>query len=194
MWILDFIPDVVINIAFLISLGVVVTSILLASLIPSTFRVPTQLVGVAVLAASLWILGGKSNEEHWQAKVEEQKLEIARLEAASKEVTTQVVTKYIEKVKIVKEKTNAIQSKVPEYISKDADAKCVIPRSAVVLHDAAAKNELPDSTGGVDEGASGVTLSKLLDTTVLNYGTFYEVREQLKALQDWAREQKRINP
>jgi len=63
-----------------------------------------------------------------------------------------------------------------------------------LLHDAAAKNELPDPATGAIKGASNVTLSKLLDTTVLNYGTFYEVREQLKALQDWVREQKKINP
>jgi hypothetical protein len=64
-----------------------------------------------------------------------------------------------------------------------------------VLHDAAAKNVVPDSTTGTNEGAArDVTLSRLLDTTVLNYGTFYEVKEQLKALQDWAREQKKINP
>jgi hypothetical protein len=132
---------------------------------------------------------------HWRNKVDEMNAQIAQIKANSDQATKQVVYKYIERTKVVKEKNDAIRTQVTKYITKEADANCTIPRSAIVLHDAAAKNVVPDPTTGTNEGTTrDVTLSGLLDTTVLNYGTFYEVKEQLKALQDWVREQKKINP
>jgi hypothetical protein len=63
-----------------------------------------------------------------------------------------------------------------------------------VLHDAAAKNELPDSTRATDETASNVKLSEATTTIVTNYGICNQNSEQLKALQEWVSEQKKLNP
>lgn len=200
MWILSFIPD-----SFLIW---VINTILIAGVagtiagfflkfVPFINRYSTifQLVGVVLLVAGVYFKGSYSTEMHWRGKVDEMNAQIDRIKAESSKASKQVVYKYIERTKVVKEKNNAIRTQVTKYITKEADANCTIPGSAVVLHDAAAKNVVPDSTTGTHEGAArDITLSRLLDTTVLNYGTFYEVKEQLKALQDWVREQKKINP
>lgn len=200
MWILSFIPDSfliwVINIIVLAGAAATITGFFLKRIpFVNNYATPIQLTGVVLLVAGVYFKGGYSTEMAWRVKVDEMNAQIDKIKAESNKASKQVVYKYIERTKVVKEKNNAIRNQVTKYVSKEADANCTIPGSAVVLHDAAAKNIVPDSTTGVNEGAArDVTLSRLLDTTVLNYGTFYEVKEQLKALQDWVREQKKINP
>ena len=43
-----------------------------------------------------------------------------------------------------------------------------------------------------DGTPSTVKASELLDTVVVNYGTYYEVAEKLKGWQEWYRSQKAI--
>jgi hypothetical protein len=136
--------------------------------------------------------GGVSNQEKWEARVAEAKLEMAKKDAESADATVKVVTKYIDRVTVVKENGNAILKEVPKFVSKDADAKCVVPNSFVVLHDSASRNEVPDSTRGVDEGASKVKLSGIAETVTTNYTTYHQVSEQLKALQEWVKQQQSI--
>lgn len=200
MWILSFIPDSflawVINIILIAGIAGTIAGFFL-KFIPFINRYSTvlQLTGVVLLVAGVYFKGSYSTEMHWRNKVDEMTAQIDKIKAESSKASKQVVYKYIERTKVVKEKNDAIRTQVTKYVTKEADANCTIPGSVVVLHDAAAKNVVPDSTTGINEGAArDVTLSRLLDTTVLNYGTFYEVKEQLKALQDWAREQKKINP
>ena len=200
MWILSFIPDSflawVINIIVIAGIAGTVAGFFL-KFIPFINRYSTvlQIVGVVLLVAGVYFKGSYSTEMHWRNKVDEMTAQIDKIKAESSKASKQVVYKYIERTKVVKEKNDAIRTQVTKYITKEADANCTIPGSVVVLHDAAAKNVVPDSTTGTNEGAArDITLSRLLDTTVLNYGTFYEVKEQLKALQDWVREQKKINP
>ena len=45
---------------------------------------------------------------------------------------------------------------------------------------------------GTDGTPSTVKASELLDTVVVNYGTYYEVAEKLKGWQDWYRSEKAI--
>ena len=194
MWLLNFIPDWILHLVALGSLSLLFISFLVSGLIPVQFRLPAQILGVALVVVSVWLEGGLYNQANWQDQIAAQKQEIARLDAASKEVTVKTVNKYIERTRIVKEKADVIVKEIPKYIIQEHDSKCAIPVAAIVLHDAAAKNELPDAARLADDRTSDVTLSRLLDTTALNYGTFYEVREQLKALQDWIRDQKALNP
>lgn len=200
MWILSFIPDSflawVINIIVIAGIAGTVSGFFL-KFIPFINRYSTvlQIVGVVLLVAGVYFKGSYSTEMHWRNKVAEMNEQILQMKSKSEQASKQVVYKYIERTKVVKEKNDAIRTQVTKYITKETDANCTIPGSVIVLHDAAAKNVVPDPTSGTNEGATGdITLSRLLDTTVLNYGTFYEVKEQLKALQDWVREQKKINP
>jgi hypothetical protein len=136
--------------------------------------------------------GGISNQEKWEAKVAEAKLEMAQKETASAEATTKVVTKYVTKIQIVKEKGDVIIKEVPKYITKESDAKCPIPNAFVVLHDSASKNEVPDATRLANEGTSDTKLSTVTETVVGNYSICHQNAEQLKALQDWVREQQKV--
>jgi hypothetical protein len=156
MWILSFIPD-----SFL---AWVINTILVAGIIgtvagfflkflPFINRYSTmiQLLGVIFLVAGVYFKGSYSTEMHWRGKVAEMNAQIEKIKAESDKSSKQVVYKYIERTKVVKEKSNAIRNQVTKYITKEADANCTIPGSAIVLHDAAAKNVVPDSTTGTNE-------------------------------------------
>lgn len=193
MWILDWLPFWVFHLVVLVGLCGLSASLLL-KFVPfiSTYRLPIQVAAIAILVFGVYMEGGISNQEKWEAKVAEVKLEMAKKDAASAEASTKVVTKYITKIEVVKEKGDAIIKEIPKYISQDADAKCPVPNGFVVLHDSASRNEVPDSTRSVDAGTSEVKLSGVATTVTENYTTYYKVAEQLKSLQEWIRTQQSI--
>lgn len=192
MWIIDWLPVVVLHLIALAGLAGVVVSFLLGSLIPTQYKLAAQVLSVVVLSFGLYLEGGISNEDKWQAKVKEMQAEIAQTEKAGAEASVKIVTKYIDRVQIVKEKGDVLVQKVPEFISKESDAKCVIPNGFVLLHDSAAKGEVPDTSRGSNEATSGVALSTVGKTVTENYTTYHQVAEQLRSLQEWVAEQQKI--
>jgi hypothetical protein len=194
MWILDWLPFWIFHLVVLAGFAGLAAS-LVFKFIPfvSIYRLPIQVVSIAILVFGVYMEGGISNQEKWEARVAETKLEMSKKETASAEVTTKVVTKYINKVQIVKEKGDEIIKQVPVYISKDADAKCDVPTGFVVLHDSASRNEVPDPTRKVDGTTSEVKISGVAETVIDNYTTYYQVAEQLRSLQEWIKEQQKIH-
>ena len=194
MWILDWLPFWVFHLLVVAGFVGLAASLVL-KFIPfiSTYRLPIQVTSIAVLVFGVYMEGGIATQEKWEAKVAEVKLEMAKKETASAEVTTKVVTKYINKVQIVKEKGNEIIKQVPVYITKDADTKCDVPTGFVMLHDSASRNEVPDPTRKVDGTTSNVKISGVAETVVENYTTYHQVAEQLRSLQEWIKEQQKIH-
>ena len=193
MWILDWLPFWIFHLIVLAGLGGIVASIVF-KFVPfiSQYTLPIQVISIIVLVFGVYMEGGISNQEKWEAKVAEVKLEMAKKETASAEVTTKVITKYVTKIEVVKEKGNEIIKQVPVYITKDADAKCDVPNGFVVLHDSASRNEVPDTTRKVDAGTSTVKISGVATTVTENYTTYHQVAEQLKSLQEWIKLQHSI--
>jgi hypothetical protein len=193
MWLLNFIPDSLIHLLVLGgALGLIASFVL--GFIPfiNKYKLPAQLAFILVLCFGLYLEGGIANNNIWKAKVAAAQLKISQLETKSAESTVITVNKYIDRVKIVKEKGDVIIKEVPLYITEKSDANCVIPNSFVMLHDSAAKNEVPDPTGTIDESASTTKLSTVTETVVDNYNTYHELAEQLRSLQDWVRTQEKI--
>ena len=150
---------------------------------------------VAGLAYSLYNRGQKSVQVKWDLERAQTAQVIADLKAKSAEVTTKVVTEYVAKVKIVKEKGDTIVKLVPKYITTEDNAACVIPNNFVGLHDKAAnQDELPDPAQGLNGGASDITLTQVTETVVGNYGICHQYKEQIKGLQAWIRAQQKLNP
>jgi hypothetical protein len=187
MWLLDFLPSYVFHLLTLLGVAGVI-----ASLLPIPYKSIVQIVSVIVLAFSLYMEGGISNQAEWEAKVAQVKLDMAKKDVASAEVTTKVVTKYVKQIQVVKETGDVIIKQIPMYITKNDDSMCAIPNGFVMLHDSASRNEVPDTTRTPNAGTSDVKISEVAGTVVENYTTYYQLAEQLKALQDWIKEQQRI--
>ena len=193
MWMLDFLPFWIFHLIVLVGIGGLLASVVL-NFIPfiSQYKLPVQVASVILLVFGVYMEGGVSNQEKWEAKVAEVKLQMAKKDAASSDATVKVVTKYITNVEVVKEKGESIVKEIPKLITATADGQCVIPNGFVLLHNSASRNEVPDSSGVTNDAASGVKLSGVAETITENYTTYYKVAEQLKSLQEWVKEQKRV--
>lgn len=193
MWVLDFLPFWVFHLILLVGVVGSFISFFVGSIpLVNKYIIPVKVVSMFLLVCGLYMEGGVSNQERWEAKVADAKLEMAKKDTASAEATTKVVTKYVTKVQVVKEKGDAIIKEVPKYITKTDDTQCVIPNGFVLLHDSASRNEVPDSTRSVDAGASEVKLSGVATTVAENYTLYHKVSEQLRSLQEWVKEQQSI--
>ena len=144
-------------------------------------------LGIALVGFG-WIKGASHVQAKWDAAVEQQALQAAAARERQAQATVKVVTEYVDRVRIVREKGETIIKEVPIYVPVQADAACTINRGFVLLHDAAAAGELPEPAGDADAPAAGLALSAVAGTVAANYQTCHENAEQLRALQVWVRE------
>ncbi|WP_034196660.1 hypothetical protein [Burkholderia cenocepacia] len=105
----------------------------------------------------------------------------AERDAARRDV--KVVTQYVDRVQVVREKGDTIIKEVPVYVDHEADRACVVPVGFVRVHDSAAANVPVGDPGSADAAPSGVALSAVAATVAGNYTTCHENAEQLIALQ-----------
>ena len=194
MFLLNFLPDWIFYASAFVGVIGTVLIISFGNLIPIQYKLGLQMLFVILLAIGLFFIGAISNEESWQLKVKEMEVKIAKQEVVAAEITPEVITKYIDRVKIVEGKTHEIIKKVPVYITKESDDKCTINNGFVSLHNSSAgQTKIPDTTRDFNETTSNVKLSTVATTISENYGTYYQVVEQLKALQDWINKQKELS-
>ena len=195
MWLLSLLPDSLLY-GFILS----VMGIGAALFVLGTFTIFLPLIkgwgmlmrtiGSLLLIGSVYLYGGYGTEMKWRAEAAKLKADMDRKVALSEQHSKQVVTKYITQTKVIKEKGDEIK-KLSKHV-KEADAKCIVPKSFVLLHDSAAKNEVPDTSKGVDGTSSGVGLSTIGETVTINYNNYHQLSERLKALQDWVAQQEKI--
>jgi hypothetical protein len=195
MWLMSIIPDSIFY-EFILS----IIGIGAALFVFGTFAVFLPLVkgwgmvmrtvGVILLILSVYLYGGYGTEMKWRAEAAKLKADMDRKIALSETKSKQIVTKYVVQTKVIKEKGDAIK-KLSQHV-KEADARCDVPKSFVLLHDSAAKNEVPDTSKGVDGTSSGTNLSTVGETVTINYNNYHQLSERLKALQDWVAQQEKI--
>ena len=153
---------------------------------------PYRLLVLAVLGVALvgfgWIKGASHVQAQWDAAIQQQALQTAAIRERQSQATVKVVTQYVDRVRIVREKGETIIKEVPVYVPDQADAACTINRGFVRLHDAAAAGDLPEPARDADAAATGIALSAVAGTVAANYQTCHENAEQLTALQVWVSE------
>ena len=153
---------------------------------------PYRLLALVLLAAALigfgWIKGAGHVQAQWDAAAQQQALQTSATRLRQAEATVKVVTEYVDRVRVVREKGDTIIKEVLVYVPVEADAACTINRGFVRLHDAAAAGELLKPAGDADAPAAGLALSAVAGTVAGNYQSCHENAEQLRALQAWVRE------
>ena len=158
------------------------------SLIPWPYRCLALILLAAALIGFGWIKGAGHVQAQWDAAVQQQTLQVASTRERQAQATVKVVTRYVDRVRVVREKGDTIIKEVPVYVPAQADAACTVNRGFVRLHDAAAAGELPEPATDADAAAAGIALSTVAGTVVANYQTCHETAEQLRALQEWVGE------
>jgi hypothetical protein len=142
MWMLSFVPDQLLTqvIHAVLILGIVgFIASYFASKIPviSSYALPLQLIFFLLLVGGVYFEGSIQTEKEWRNKVAELEEKVRASEEKSREVNTVIQTKYIEKVKKVKEVEFQIVEKIKE-VEKVIDAKCELDPSVIsILNEAA---------------------------------------------------------
>jgi hypothetical protein len=159
-------------------------------------RIPLWAWAVVLLLAGLFFFGRYMKEQGreevqtaWDAQKAKDAAEIAKLKAKAGEVTVKVETKYVDRIQTVRVKGDTIVQKIPVYISRDLPE---LPGAFRVWLDAAATNTVPDAAREAD--AAPVAPVDVAATVAANYTTCLATAEQLRGLQEWVTEQKRLNP
>lgn len=159
---------------------------MLSTLIPAPYRwLALAMVGAAFFAIG-WIKGAGHVHDQWDLATAEKSSVVAKVKIAQAEVTINTVTKYVDRIKIVRAAGETIIKEIPRYVPPDT---CTLPAGFRLLHDTAAGHD-PDATGIAD--AAPVAAATVAETLVDNYTTCLLNAEQLIALQDWALKQSQI--
>ncbi len=152
------------------------------NIIPLPYRI---LICIALIAAVFgfgWFKGSASVHADWDTAKQAQELANSNASTEQAEQKIQVVTQYVDRVQVVHEKGATITKEVKVYVPSDS---CPLSGGFRVLHDAAAANQLPDPTRVADAPAADA--QAVAATVTGNYETCNVIREQLIALQNWAR-------
>jgi len=118
------------------------------------YTTPIKALSVIVLLIGVYMEGAISYQSYWDVKVKDAQINAAKQETKAAEATIEVITKYVDRVKIVKEKSDVIIREVPKYITKEIDANCAIPDSIRMLHSNASRNEISEGTGSTNDTSS----------------------------------------
>ena len=101
------------------------------------------LIAALAIAAGLYFVynnGQQNVQDKWDAEKILVAAQIKALNEKAALITTIEVTKYVDRVKTVKVKGKTITQYVDRFITVESDAKCVIPKNFILLHDAAVTN------------------------------------------------------
>jgi len=121
--------------------------------------------------------------DRFSAKKSEQ---IAVLEKKNAEISGKVVTEYVDRTNIIKEK---------EYVYRDIATKVVpaqhdLSNGWVFAHDASATSSDADPTRSSDASPSGIKDNEALLTIFNNYSRCMQNSQQLVSLQQWINDNK----
>ena len=192
MWLINFLPDWAAHLAILIGVLIILTTTFLEGIIPAIYSLPVKIVALLLCVFGVFMEGSISNNATWEARIAEERVKVAVAEAKSAEVNTIIVTKVLTKIVKIKDDTNANKQYIDQYVARDLDSNCRLTNAALVLVNAASQEEVPGSASGIAKGTSDVKASDFISVVNENYGTYYQVVEQLKGWQEWYYKQKKI--
>lgn len=155
---------------------------------PLTWLNPGRWLLYIALAGALWAgyaAWAAHQRELGREEVREQFDREAQAADHKREVITQTVEREVVKtVKQIEVVTETIIKEVPVYVQADTPP---LPAGWRVLHDAAARGQVPDPAALAD--AATVSAQDVAATLAFNYGTCIETAARLEALQRWAIQQ-----
>ena len=145
MWILQWLPNwIFYGIFFAGLLGLLATYVMKFIPFVYVYRTPIQAVSVVLIALGTYMSGAISNEEAWQARVNEMesKVEAAAVESAQENV--KIVEKIVKKTEYIKTRgqdvVKYIDKEIVKYDTKFLPGgQCEIPKEFIEAHNRAAE-------------------------------------------------------
>ena len=149
MWILHFLPDALIlwicNIVLLAGILLTVTAFFIQRIpVINQYRIPAQVLGIALLVVGVYWRGGYAIEQEWRERVAEVEAKVAAAEAQSKEENVEIVTKVVTKTQVIRTRgadiVKYVDREIVRYDEKFAKGGiCEIPQEFIKAHNSAAE-------------------------------------------------------
>jgi energy-coupling factor transporter transmembrane protein EcfT len=101
------------------------------------YRLPIKIVGLVLVATSIFVFGLQHADNRWQQAAQELQAKVQVAEAESKTANAQIETKVVTRTQVVKQKGET----VVRYIDRETvkiDERCTIPPEFVNAHNQAA--------------------------------------------------------
>ena len=151
MWILHLLPEALIlwvcNLLLAAGIALTVAAFFIKSVpVLNQYRLPAQILGIALLVIGVYWRGGYAVESDWRERVAEVQAKLAVAEKRSAEVNTEIVTRVVTQTKIVRERGDDIIKYVDREVVKNQEVikfveNCPIPDIIINTHNAAALNK-----------------------------------------------------
>ena len=108
------------------------------------YRIPAQVLGIALLVAGVYWRGGYSIEMEWRERVAEVEARVAAAEAKSAEENVKIVTKVVTKTQVIRTRgadiVKYVDREIVRYDEKFAKGGvCEIPQEFIKAHNSAAE-------------------------------------------------------
>lgn len=143
MWIIQYLPEMVIHIIFTLGVFGVIAGFVLG-FVPAIkpYKLAIQIISLIVLTFGVYLEGGLEDTKIWQQKVLELEAKIKESEAKSAEVNTVIQEKVVTKTQIVKEKAREIIKYIDRDVVKKEEVvkfveRCSLPQDIVDAHNKA---------------------------------------------------------
>lgn len=127
----------------------------LLAAVPWYVKAAAAIALCAALAAFGWLKGAEHVQAQWDAATAKESARVAIVRVKQTEATVRVVTDYVDRVRVIKEKGATLIREVPVHVPAESNAGCAIPAGFVRLHDAAAVGlPLPRAPAALDARAA----------------------------------------
>lgn len=150
MWILHLLPEALIlwvcNLLLAAGIALTVAAFFIKSIpLLNQYRLPAQILGIALLVVGVYWRGGYAVESDWRERVAEVQAKLAVAEKRSAEVNTEIITRVVTQTKVVRERGDDIIKYVDREVVKNQEVirfveNCPIPDIIINTHNAAALN------------------------------------------------------
>jgi hypothetical protein len=156
-------------------------------LIPIAAKISIALTLVIALFSSGLYVGNRLGISSCQEAVIDSQRHNLEVSAKQSQISDSVTTKYVDRIKIVRGRTQEIIKEVKVYVKDDST---YLSGGFRMLHDLASNYDPGNSSGTVDE--TPVKITDFAETVAANYGICHENSTTLSSLQEWVKEQSLI--
>jgi hypothetical protein len=153
-------------------------------MIPLPYKLGAILLVVVAAFTFGYMKGNARAEVELQKFAAESQEKIAELEAVNSEIKETVITKFVDKVRTVKEKEYVYVQQTKDVVPGQFE----LSNGWVYLHDSSATDGYAEPAKSSDGTSSGLKDNQVLATIVNNYAVCHTNAQQLVQLQQWIRE------
>jgi DNA-directed RNA polymerase beta' subunit len=120
MWIIQYLPEIVVHLIFAAGLLGIIAGFLL-SFIPSIkpYKLAIQVISLLVFTLGVYLQGALEDTKIWQKRVLELEVKVKEAELKSAQVNTVIQEKVVTKTQVVKEKAKEITKYVDRYTDRE---------------------------------------------------------------------------